>query len=156
MDELFDLIDYEELYKINKKGEIWSNHYNRFMTPTINNGTGYYSIELSKGKQNIKQTSIHRLLAIQFIPNPNNLPTVDHIDRNKLNNSLDNLRWASFRTNNLNKSITPKSGHQNIYIDSYECAVVNIRTKEKRYNKRFYKLEEAIAWRDKIIEEYCN
>ena len=154
MDELFDLIDYEELYKINKKGEIWSNYYNRFMIPTLHN-TGYYIVEIVKDKKR-KLTHIHRLLAIQFIPNPNNLPTVDHIDRNKLNNSLDNLRWASFRTNNLNMGKTPKSGHQNIYIDSYNQYIVNIRTKEKRHNKRFYKLEEAIAWRDKTIEEYCN
>lgn len=156
MDEWFDLIDYEELYKINKKGEIWSNYYNKMMKPTLNNGTGYYVIELSKGKQDIKHTSIHRLLAIQFIPNPNNLPTVDHIDRNKLNNSLDNLRWASFRTNNLNMGKTPKSGHHNIYVDSYNQVIVNIRVNGKRYNKRFYELKPAIAWRDKIVEEYCN
>ena len=154
MDELFDLKDYEELYKINKKGEIWSNYYNRFMIPTFHN-TGYYIVEIVKDKKR-KLTHIHRLLAIQFIPNPNNLPTVDHIDRNKTNNSLENLRWASFRTNNLNMGKTPKSGHQNIYIDNYECAIVNIRVNGNRHNKRFYKLEEAIAWRDKIIEEYCN
>ena len=150
-----ELKGYEKLYKINKNGEIWSNHYNKIMTPTLNK-TGYYNIELSKGKQDIKQTSIHRLLAIQYIPNPNNLKMVDHIDRNKTNNCLENLRWASSRTNNLNMGITPKSGHQNIYIDSYECAVVNIRVNGERYNKRFYKLEDAIAWRDKIIEEYCD
>ena len=149
-----ELKGYEKLYKINKNGEIWSNHYNKIMTPTLNK-TGYYNIELSKGHQDIKQTSIHRLLAIQYIPNPNNLKMVDHIDRNKTNNCLENLRWASSRTNNLNMGITPKSGHQNIYIDSYECAVVNIRVNGERYNKRFYKLEDAIAWRDKIIEEYC-
>ena len=150
-----ELKGYEKLYKINKNGEIWSNHYNKIMTPTLNK-TGYYNIELSKGHQDIKQTSIHRLLAIQYIPNPNNLKMVDHIDRNKTNNCLENLRWASSRTNNLNMGITPKSGHQNIYIDSYECAVVNIRVNGKRYNKRFYKLEDAIAWRNKIIEEYCD
>lgn len=151
MDELFDLKDYEELYKINKKGEIWSNYYNKMMTPTLHN-TGYYIIEITKDGV-VKQTTIHRLLAIQFIPNPNNLPTVDHIDRNKTNNCLENLRWASFRTNNLNMGKTPKSGHQNIYIDNYKCAIVNIRVNGERYNKRFYNLEDAIAWRDKTIEE---
>ena len=149
-----ELKGYEKLYKINKNGEIWSNHYNKIMTPTFHN-TGYYVIDLTKDGVE-KQTTIHRLLAIQYLPNPNNLKMVDHIDRNKTNNCLENLRWASYRTNNLNMGKTPKSGHQNIYIDSYECAVVNICVNGKRYNKRFYKLEDAIAWRNKIIEEYCD
>ena len=155
MDELHDLKDYEGLYKINKNGEIWSCYYKRLMKPTLNN-TGYYVFELSKGHQDIKQTTIHRLLAIQYIPNPNNLKMVDHIDRNKTNNSLENLRWASCRTNNLNMGKTPKSGHHNISIDSYKCAVVNIYANGKRYNKRFYELKDAIAWRNKIVEEYCD
>jgi len=39
-----------------------------------------------------KRVLVHRELALAFIPNPDNLPITDHIDRNKLNNSLDNLR----------------------------------------------------------------
>jgi hypothetical protein len=153
MDELFELKDYEKLYKINKKGEIWSNYYKRFMKPTINSA-GYYILEITKDGI-VKQTTIHRLLAIQFIPNPNNLTLIDHIDRNKTNNCLENLRWASYRTNNLNMGKTPKSGHENIYIDSYNGAVVNIYINGKRFNKRFYELKDAIAYRDKLIEEYC-
>ena len=152
MDELEDLKDYEGLYKINKQGEVWSCYYNKIMTPTLNK-TGYYAIEITKDGI-VKQTSIHRLLAIQYIPNPNNLPLIDHIDQNKNNNCLDNLRWASYRTNNLNKSIIPKSGHQNIYIDNYNQCIVNIRVNKKRYNKRFYTLNEAIAWRNKTIQEH--
>jgi len=153
MDELEDLKDYEGLYKINKQGEVWSYYYKRLMKPTLSTCTGYYTIEITKNKIRC-MSSIHRLLAIQYLPNPNNLPMVDHIDRNKLNNSLDNLRWASARTNNLNMGITPKSGHQNIYIDNYNCAIVNIRVNKKRYTKRFYTLNEAIAWRDNTIQEY--
>ena len=149
-----ELKGYEKLYKINKNGEIWSNYYNKIMTPTLN-GSGYYIIEITKDGV-VKQTTIHRLLAIQYIPNPNNLKMVDHIDRNKTNNCLENLRWASCRTNNLNMNKTPNSGHSNIYIDIHTVFVVNIRANGNRYNKRFKKLEDAIAWRDKIIEEYCD
>ena len=149
-----ELKDYEKLYKINKNGEIWSCYWEKYMIPTLHN-TGYYVIEIAKDGIP-KQTTIHRLLAIQYIPNPNNLPMVDHIDRNKTNNSLENLRWVSSRTNNLNMGKTPKSGHHNIYIDSYNQVIVNIYVNGKRYNKRFYELKDAIAWRDKIIEEYCD
>ena len=41
-----------------------------------------------------------------LIPNPDNLPTVDHIDQNNQNNDLSNLRWASYKTQNMNKSNT--------------------------------------------------
>ena len=149
-----ELKDYEKLYKINKNGEIWSCYWEKYMTPTLHN-TGYYVIEITKDGV-VKQTTIHRLLAIQYIPNPNNLKMVDHIDRNKTNNCLENLRWASCRTNNLNMGKTPKSGHHNIYVDSYNQVIVNIRVNGKRYNKRFYELKPAIAYRDKIIEEYCD
>ena len=149
-----ELKDYEKLYKINKNGEIWSCYWEKYMTLTLHN-TGYYIIDLTKDGIP-KQTTIHRLLAIQYIPNPNNLKMVDHIDRNKTNNCLENLRWASSRTNNLNMGKTPKSGHHNIYVDSYNQVIVNIRVNGKRINKRFYELKDAIAYRDKIIEEYCD
>ena len=49
----------------------------------------------------------HRILARHFIPNPDNLPQVDHIDRNKTNNSIENLRWVSSSDNNRNRTMRP-------------------------------------------------
>ncbi|KAK8863890.1 hypothetical protein M9Y10_011582 [Tritrichomonas musculus] len=46
----------------------------------------------------------HRLIALQFIPNPNNLPQVDHLNHNRNDNRIENLRWVSSSTNQLNKS----------------------------------------------------
>jgi hypothetical protein len=59
----------------------------------------------------------HRLIAELFVFNPDNLPCVDHIDRNKLNNAVENLRWCSYEENSRNISM-PKhntSGEMNIY-----------------------------------------
>lgn len=62
------------------------------------NGSGYLVI-MFQGKL----YQVHRLVAETFLPNPNNLPTVDHIDRNKLNNSVENLRWADYSTQSTNQ-----------------------------------------------------
>ena len=67
------------------------------------NGGGYKTVSLYKN-QKIGCYYIHQLLAKAFIPNPDNLPVVDHISRVKTDNRLDNLRWSSFKDNMLNKS----------------------------------------------------
>ena len=71
---------------------------------------GYKRIGLRKdGKQ--KHFRLHRLLAIHFIVNtrPGIAITVDHIDRDKLNNSLSNLRWATIEEQNANRYLIPIS-----------------------------------------------
>ncbi|MGH1111211.1 MULTISPECIES: HNH endonuclease [Bacillus cereus group] len=56
--------------------------------------TGYYKVTLTNnGKQ--KNYQVHRLLALAFIPNPENKPSINHIDGNKGNNTLSNLEWAT-------------------------------------------------------------
>lgn len=60
---------------------------------------GYYMISLLKHNKCIHR-SIHRLVAMAFIPNPENKPTVNHIDGNKQNNCVENLEWATYSENN--------------------------------------------------------
>lgn len=57
--------------------------------------TGYLRIALGRGKH----CYVHRLVAEAFLPNPESLPQVDHVDGNRTNNRLDNLRWVSARQN---------------------------------------------------------
>ena len=62
------------------------------------NGHGYKQISVTvKGKRYVRY--IHRLVAECFIPNPENLPQVNHLDGNKANNSADNLEWVSISEN---------------------------------------------------------
>jgi len=63
---------------------------------------GYIITNLSN-EDGKKCKKVHRLLAEHFIPNPDNLPLVDHIDRNPSNNSFDNLRWVSLSGNCQNR-----------------------------------------------------
>jgi hypothetical protein len=65
--------------------------------------SGYFILGVTQnGKQ--YQLRVHRLVAITHLPNPNNLPIVDHIDRDKTNNSVKNLRWVTPLENTLNVS----------------------------------------------------
>lgn len=62
------------------------------------NNCGYLRVGLSKNKKQ-KHFIVHRLVAQAFIPNPNNLPQVNHIDGDKTNNHVNNLEWSSGQYN---------------------------------------------------------
>jgi hypothetical protein len=68
------------------------------------NSNGYYAVTLTKNSI-MKSFTIHRLLGICFIPNPQNKPCIDHINRDRTNNNLDNLRWATNQENCNNKEV---------------------------------------------------
>jgi hypothetical protein len=100
MDIFEDIIGYEGLYQINRLGQVKSiargiNRKNKILNQILLK-IGYFVVTLSKNKKAIVKY-IHRLMGIQFIPNPENKPTIDHIDRNPQNNSLENLRWATYK-----------------------------------------------------------
>ena len=67
----------------------------------LNNG--YPSVQLYNDTE-IKTVVVHRLVAQEFIDNSENKPFVDHIDRNKQNNCVNNLRWVSVRENSMNQN----------------------------------------------------
>ena len=67
----------------------------RFVTPYLHRASGYMCVRLNDGIY-----KLHRILAKHFLPNPDDLPEIDHIDRDKTNNSIENLRWIS-RSENL-------------------------------------------------------
>ncbi|AEX61593.1 putative HNH endonuclease [Megavirus vitis] len=95
-------------YKISESGNVInaSNDYPIKKTFT----SGYHMVTLS-GKNGEKRLSVHRLVAKTYIPNPKNLRIVDHIDNNKLNNHVSNLRWVSISENTLSyyKNFAPKN-----------------------------------------------
>ena len=86
-------------YSINKKGEIRNDTTGNIKAQYINRSNGYMTVDLYAGDKPQKVT-VHRLLAEAFIPNPENKPCIDHKDGNRTNNSLSNLRWATYSENN--------------------------------------------------------
>jgi hypothetical protein len=90
---------YNNMYQISNSGMLWSLHNKgMFLKKRICKG-GYLSYSLLKnGKANT--CLINRLVAIAFIPNPNNLPCVNHIDEIKSNNYDSNLEWCTHLYNN--------------------------------------------------------
>ena len=72
----------------------------RKLNPYLNKD-GYRIVKLHLEEGNIRTVSVHRLVAENFIPNPNNYPQINHIDENRINNNVDNLEWCT-ATHNAN------------------------------------------------------
>lgn len=94
---------YDGLYQISNKGNIRSlrdkNGNNRIINRKMRiSKNGYYYTNLWKNSKS-KTVKPHRLVAIYFIDNPDNLPCVNHINGNKLDNDVNNLEWCSFSDN---------------------------------------------------------
>ena len=123
-----DVVGFEGLYIVSNLGEIRSvDHYvrcndgkrlvrGRTLKP-CDRGNGYPFVTMGKdGKQ--YNMSVHRVVAIAFLPNPNNLPEVNHKDANTFNYSLDNLEWCD-RKYNVNYG-TAQARHSVTASDSFK------------------------------------
>ena len=107
-----DVEGYEGLYQVNQFGEVKSlpkqiglgyMTKEKILKPRLQN-SGYLQVNLMKDGKRINKT-VHRLVAKAFIPNPEGLPEIDHIDGDKTNNMVENLQWISHVENNRKKTI---------------------------------------------------
>lgn len=100
-----DVPGYNGDYKVSNFGRVksyknnkWGRTKHPFLMSQIEDAHGYWTVSLCKDSKH-KRKRVHRLVALAFIPNPENKPEVNHIDGNVKNASLDNLEWATGKEN---------------------------------------------------------
>lgn len=130
-------------YIVYENGDIISLKKNIKLT-LINNGNGYWKVNLFNS-EGFKQVYVHRIVAETFLDNPNHYKYIDHIDRNKNNNNVDNLRWTTAKDNVNNTAGKPrysksKDGQKNndrsiiqAIINEYKNGI-NVMTLSRKYN----------------------
>lgn len=142
-----DIAGYEGIYQVSNYGNVKSLEREckgnkgivyikkeKILTPTINS-SGYYHTILRKDGKSIA-AYVHRLVAEAFIPNPNNLPIINHKDEDKTNNNLINLEWCDKSYNALYGSCPQRK-----------------RDKIKGKKRIYYKINNKLYWKYIGIED---
>ena len=132
-EEWKDIKGYEGCYYVSNKGRIKNR--TRLLNP-YKTQKGYMGVRLTKNGK-VKNYLVHRLVAMAFVENTGNYPTVNHIDENKQNNASDNLEWCSYSYNNnygkRNEKVSAKMSKKVVMIapDGKETVFAGIRAASK-------------------------
>lgn len=121
MIEIFKICHQYPKYSVSNYGRVRNNNSGQILKGTKRNG--YVRHKLRTYERTGKMVSVHRLVAEEFIDNPEGYDCIDHIDRDKSNNFVNNLKWCNHSMNNRNRS---PSGSVNFTGISYS-------PKENRY-----------------------
>ena len=149
--EQWRLIDGYNNYEISSHGRVRNNCTNRILKTQIQ--FGYEIVRLTKDKKR-NEIRVHRLVGFAFLHKENNQTQIDHIDQNRLNNMLNNLRWSTPSINCRNKSvgIINLSGHLGVNFDESRNRWVatwrdeNMKHQQKRFPiKKFGEEAEQLA-----------
>lgn len=125
----------------------------KILKPTKTGGPrgGYYKIYLINNNNEYIQMYYHRLIAQLFIPNPYMKKEIDHIDRDKTNNRITNLRWVNRceQMNNIGKYANNTTGFSNISFHKRDKKYIYNKTVEGfKIDVRFDTLSEAVKFKE--------
>lgn len=152
-----DIEGYNGYYQVSNHGNVKSLKGNVERILKISKHSGYPIVTLSKNCI-CKTFLVHRLVAEAFIPNPDNLPIINHKDNSRDNNVASNLEWCTQKYNvNYSKhkmkhphNVSTSSGRK--YINILPNGRYKVRVFHK-HERRFKDLESAIAFRNQFIAE---
>ena len=150
------LEDFEN-YSVSSFGRVRNDITKRILKPGISS-SGYYGVKLYQNNKK-KTFLVHRLVAIYFIANPMNKKCVDHIDHDRKNNRIFNLRYATYQENNQNKSIQKSntSGYVGVSFHKTKQKYQTRYSLNGKYQHIGYyqtALEASEAYQAKIKEVY--
>ena len=142
MEEIWkDIKGFEGKYQVSNLGRVKSfakSDVNYLKGKLMKNGYILFNLSVSKGVISYKKG--HRLVAEHFIPNPDNLPVVNHIDGDKQNNILSNLEWCTYQYNNRHYySSVGVITFSNLLYDDFQKAIdlYNSGYSYKQLNEEF-------------------
>ena len=134
--EIWKVINGYENYEVSSFGKVRNTKTGRILKQATL--SGYYCVGLSSGKT--KTYSVHQLVAKTFILNPENKQQVNHKDKNKLNNTIQNLEWVTNKENSIHRSNGVKqTTNQNLEIYRID---VNTNKILEKYNS----IEDGAKW----------
>lgn len=99
-----------ENYSITKEGNVINTRTGKVRALDLNKKLGYYQVDLYKNNKRTKHY-IHRLVAQAYIPNPDDLPEVNHKDSDRTNNHVSNLEWVSSSGNSFHAAKSGRRDH---------------------------------------------
>jgi len=150
-------------YTIDLDGNIWNKKRKLFMKTQIDLN-GYEKLQLINNDKKAKYCSVGRLVGLTFIPNPDDKPQIDHLDRNPLNNNYLNLEWKTGLENMANRSKmkSNSSGYMNIAITRgkrgpyYDLQIKRLGKLlfRRLFTMNKYTLEEVVKIRNEKYKEF--
>ena len=152
-----DIKGFEKEYAITEDGKVWSYKSKKFLAPHIVN-SGYYQIRLCKDGI-YHRYYLHRLVCEAYIPNPDNLPEVNHKDENKTNNHMDNLEWCTHSYNNNYGTHSKRAGEKHrrpVYCIELDKAFTSMRIAADELNLNYQILSFVLSgkYRNKTCGGY--
>jgi hypothetical protein len=148
-------LSYNDTFEVSDKGQVRNKKTGHIKQPTENDD-GYLVVSF-----NSRVKRVHRLVAERFLPAPTNdirTLVVDHLDRDRTNNDVSNLRWCSRSDNNQNKGVRSDNllGQQNIDLFRGRYRVKIVRYSTIVFEKTYDTLKEAIEARNRTTSPQVN